>query len=94
MDKSELKKDFLEFVGYLMKMADIHDEHCHVVENKKTGDSGMKDTGKSSDPGSRSTGHNSGGNSHRGVLCAAKDKTSVDTMRRMFCCNFLRKSRL
>jgi hypothetical protein len=28
------------------------------------------------------------------VLCAAKDETSVNTMRRMFCCNFLRKSRL
>jgi hypothetical protein len=28
------------------------------------------------------------------MLCAAKDETSVDTMRRMFCCNFLRKSRL
>jgi hypothetical protein len=28
------------------------------------------------------------------VLCAAKDKTSVDIMRRMFCCNFLRISRL
>jgi hypothetical protein len=28
------------------------------------------------------------------VLCAAKDETSVDIMRRMFCCNFLRKSRL
>jgi hypothetical protein len=28
------------------------------------------------------------------LLCAAKDETSVDTMRRMFCCNFLRKSRL
>jgi hypothetical protein len=27
MDKSELKKDFLEFVGYLKKMAIIHDEH-------------------------------------------------------------------
>jgi hypothetical protein len=26
------------------------------------------------------------------VLCAAKDETSVDTMRRIFCCNFLRKS--
>jgi hypothetical protein len=25
MDKSELKKDFLEFVGYLKKMAIIHD---------------------------------------------------------------------
>jgi hypothetical protein len=28
------------------------------------------------------------------LLCAAKDETSVDTMRRMFCCDFLRKSRL
>jgi hypothetical protein len=27
------------------------------------------------------------------VLCAAKDETSVEIMRRMFCCNFLRKSR-
>jgi hypothetical protein len=44
MDKSELKKDFLEFVGYLKKMAIIHDEHCYVVEHKKTGDSGMKNT--------------------------------------------------
>jgi hypothetical protein len=28
------------------------------------------------------------------VLCVAKDETSVDIMCRMFCCNFLRKSRL
>jgi hypothetical protein len=28
------------------------------------------------------------------VLCAAKDVTSVDIMRRMFCCNFLQKSPL
>jgi hypothetical protein len=28
------------------------------------------------------------------LLGAAKDQTSVDIMRRMFCCNFLRKSRL
>jgi hypothetical protein len=28
------------------------------------------------------------------MLCAAKDETSVDIMGRMFCCNFLRKSRL
>jgi hypothetical protein len=48
MDKTELKKDFLEFVGYLKKMAIIHDEHCHVVEHKKTGDYGMKNTDKSS----------------------------------------------
>jgi hypothetical protein len=30
----------------------------------------------------------------RNVLCAAKDETSVDIMGRMFCCYFLRKSRL
>jgi hypothetical protein len=40
MYKSELKKDFLEFVMYLEEMAIIHDEHCHVEEHKKTGDSG------------------------------------------------------
>jgi hypothetical protein len=42
MNMSELKKDFLEFVGYSKKIAIIHDEHCHVVEHKKTGHSGMK----------------------------------------------------
>jgi hypothetical protein len=63
VDKSELKKDFLEFFGYLKKMAIIHDEHCHIVEHKKTGNSGMKNNGKSSDAGSRSSGHNSGGSS-------------------------------
>jgi hypothetical protein len=40
MNKSELK-DFLEFVTYLKKMAIMHDELCHVVEHKNTGDSGM-----------------------------------------------------
>jgi hypothetical protein len=55
MDKSELKKDFLEFVKYLEEMAIIHDEHCHVVEQKKTGGSGMKNNGKGNDAGSRST---------------------------------------
>jgi hypothetical protein len=64
MDKSNLKKDFLEFCAYLEKMAIIHDEHCHVVEHKKTGDSGVKNTGKSSDAGSRSSGHNSLGRSY------------------------------
>jgi hypothetical protein len=34
------------------------------------------------------------GEANRLLLCAAKNETSVDTMRRMFCCNFLRKSRL
>jgi hypothetical protein len=33
VDKSELKKDFLEFVDYLKKIPIIHDEHCHVVEH-------------------------------------------------------------
>jgi hypothetical protein len=54
-DKSEIKKDFLEFVTYLEQITIIHDEHCHVVELKKTGDSGMKNTSKSSDVGSRSS---------------------------------------
>jgi hypothetical protein len=57
MDKSEVKKDFLEFVSYLKKMAFIHDDHCHVVEHKKTGDSGMKNNGKGNDAGSRSSGN-------------------------------------
>jgi hypothetical protein len=61
MDMSELKKDFLEFVSYLKKMAIINDEHCHVVEQKETGDPGMKTTGEGSEAGSRSSGHNSGG---------------------------------
>jgi hypothetical protein len=72
MDKSELKKDFLEFVGYLKKMSIIHDEHCHAVEHKKTGDSSMKNNDKCGDAGSRSSGHNSGGSSHGG----ASDKAS------------------
>jgi hypothetical protein len=67
MDMSKLKKDFLEFVGYLKKMAIIHDEQCHVEEHKKPGDSGMKNTGKSSDAGSRSSGQSSGESSHGGA---------------------------
>jgi hypothetical protein len=74
MDMSEHKKDFLEFVGYLKKMATIHDEHCHVVEHKKTGDSGMKNNGKSSDAGSRSSGHNAGGRSHGCASNKASDR--------------------
>jgi hypothetical protein len=38
MNMSEFKKDILEFVSYLKKMAIIHNEHCHVVEHKTTGD--------------------------------------------------------
>jgi hypothetical protein len=45
---------------YLEKVAIIHDEHCRVEEHKKTGDSGMKNTGKSS----RSSEHKSGGKSY------------------------------
>jgi hypothetical protein len=74
MDKSELKKDFLEFIKYLEEMAIIHDEHCHVVEQKKTGDSGTKNNGKSSDAGSRSSEHNSGGMSHGGASNKVSDR--------------------
>jgi hypothetical protein len=74
MDKSELKKNFLEFVGYLTKMAIIHDEHCHVVEHKKTGDSGMQNSGKGSDAGSRSSGHNSEGSAYGGGSNKASDR--------------------
>jgi hypothetical protein len=54
-------------------MAIIHNEHCHVVEHKKTGDSGMKNDDKSSDAGSRSSGHNSGGSIHGGASNKASD---------------------
>jgi hypothetical protein len=74
MDKSELKKHFLEFVGYLKKMAIIHDEHCHVVEYKKTADYGTKNTGKSSDAGSLSSEHNSGGSAYGGGTNKASDR--------------------
>jgi hypothetical protein len=76
MDKSDLKKDFLEFVTYpdLEKMAIIHDEHYHLVEHKKNGDSGMKNTGKCSDAGSRSSGHNSGEISDRSASNKASDR--------------------
>jgi hypothetical protein len=74
IDKSELKKDFLEFVGYRKKMDIIHDEHCHVAEHKNTGDLGMKDTGKSRDDGSRSSENNSGGSSHGGASNKESDR--------------------
>jgi hypothetical protein len=78
IDKSELKEDFLEFVAYLEKMAIIHDEHCQVVEHKKTGDSSMKNTGKCSDADSRSSGHNSGGSAYGSGSnkAADRDRTS------------------
>jgi hypothetical protein len=74
MDKSELKKDFLEFVKYLEEMAIIRDEHRHVVEHKKTGDSGMRNNGKGNDASSRSSGHNAGGSSHGGASNKASDR--------------------
>jgi hypothetical protein len=74
MDKSELKNDFLEFVKYLEEMAIIHDEHCHVVEQKKTGDSSTKKTGKGKDACSCSSGHNAGGSSHGGASNKDSDR--------------------
>jgi hypothetical protein len=73
MNKSELKKDFLEFVKNL-EMAFVHDEHCHVVEHKKTGDSGTKNNGKGNDAGSRSSSRNAGGSSHGGASNKASDR--------------------
>jgi hypothetical protein len=83
MDRSELKKDFLEFVGSLKKMAIIHDEHCHVVEHKKTGDSGMKNNGKISDAGSRSSWKLSGGSSHGGASNKASDRDRMKSVLRV-----------
>jgi hypothetical protein len=74
MDMSEVKKDFREFVGHLKKMAIIHDELCHVVEQTNTSNSGMKNTGKSSDAGSRSSGQNSRGSSYGGASNKASDR--------------------
>jgi hypothetical protein len=58
----------------LEEMAIIHEEHCHVVEQKKTGDSGMKNNGKGKDAGSRSSGHSAGGSSHGGASNKASDR--------------------
>jgi hypothetical protein len=52
----------------------IHDEHCYVVDHKKTGDSGIKNTGKGSDAGSRNSRLNSGGSSHVGASNKASDR--------------------
>jgi hypothetical protein len=74
MDMSELKKDFLEFVAYLEKMAIIHDDHCHVVEHKKIVDSSMENTKKCSDAGSRSSEQIPGGISSGGSTNMASDR--------------------
>jgi hypothetical protein len=58
----------------LEEMAIIHDEHCHVVEQKKAGDSGMRNNGKGKDAGSGSSGHNAGGSSHGGASNKASDR--------------------
>jgi hypothetical protein len=58
----------------MKKMAIIHGEHCHVVEHKNTGDSGMKNTGKGSDTGSRSSAHNSGGSAYKVGSNKASDR--------------------
>jgi hypothetical protein len=55
-------------------MAIIHDEHCHVVEHKTTGDSGTNNTSKISDAGSSSSGHNAGGSSHGGASNKVSDR--------------------
>jgi hypothetical protein len=47
-------------------MALIHDEHGHMIDHKKTGDSGTKSTANNSDAGGRSSGHNPGGISSSG----------------------------
>jgi hypothetical protein len=48
-----------------------------VVEHKNTGDSGMKNTGKNSDAGSRSSGHNSGESAYGGSSnkASGRDRT-------------------
>jgi hypothetical protein len=74
MNKSKLKKGFLEFVGYLKQMAIMHDDHCQVVKLKNIGDSGMKNDGKTSDAGSRSSGHKYGERLHGGGSNMASDR--------------------
>jgi hypothetical protein len=58
MNKSELTKDFVEFVACLEKMDVIKRWHCHVVDDKKTGVSSTKNMGRNTDVGGRSSGHN------------------------------------
>jgi hypothetical protein len=58
-------------------MAIIHDEHCNVVGQKKTGDSGTKNNGKGNDAVSRSSGHHTGGSSHGGASNKASDRDNT-----------------
>jgi hypothetical protein len=57
MDKSDLKKNFLEFVAYLEKMAIMNGERSHMISRMKMGGSGKRYVAKSSDAGSPSSGH-------------------------------------
>jgi hypothetical protein len=70
--KPDLKKDFLDFVAYLTKMAIVQDEHCHAVDHKKLGVAGTKSIGKCSDASGRSSGHSPGGSAYIG----GRNKTS------------------
>jgi hypothetical protein len=83
MNKLELKKHYLEFVGYLKMMPIIQYEHSHVVEHKETGDSDMNNTGKGSNAGSCSSAQNSGGSSHGGASNKAPDRDRVKSGHRI-----------
>jgi hypothetical protein len=66
-------------------MAIIHDEHCHVVEHNRIGDSGRKNTGESSVAGSRSSGHTSGGSSHGDASNKASDRDRTKSSHERTC---------
>jgi hypothetical protein len=73
MDKLSLMKDFLEFVAFLEKMAILHDEHCHVVDHKKAGDSGTNNMAKIPNVGGRRSGHKP-----RGILYGGSGNKASD----------------
>jgi hypothetical protein len=60
IDKSDLKKEFLEFVAFLEKTSIINDEHCHMVDPENTGDSKTNNTTKGSYAGGRKSGQSPG----------------------------------
>jgi hypothetical protein len=74
MDKSELKKDFLEFVGYLKKMAIIHERAllcCGAYEDSRLRHEEQWQKQRRWQP---QCGHNSGGFSNKGVSNTASDR--------------------
>jgi hypothetical protein len=83
MEKSDLKRDFFDFAAYLEKMAIIHDEHFHVVDHKKRGDSGTKNTGRGSDAGGQNSEYKPGGISSGGgrSKMSDRDRTKSDNGR-------------